>query len=346
MIYGHGDDAYRYGSSIRLDFSSNIYNHADLAGLKEHLATRMDLIAHYPEPEPHGVEQLLASQLGISSDCLLLTNGCTEAIYLLAQLFRGRPSVIPQPTFSEYADACRLYGHVISYEKNDELSHLPEDRIYWICNPNNPTGNVLMKGFTDYVVRRNREYTFIVDQSYEHYTQEALFTAAETVEHPNLIVLHSLTKQFAVPGLRLGYITANAATISRLRALRQPWAFNALSLEAARYLLSSTPSSCIPDLTAYLDEARRLHDGLNRLPGLRVMDTKSSFMMVQIEPRTSTELKQYLAEKHGILIRDCANFYSLSNHYFRVSTQQKEENDELLKAIETFLNEETNNTKK
>lgn len=337
MIHGHGDDATRYGDKVRLDFSSNSYNHADLQGLEDHLAKHMDdCLRHHPESEPRELEWMLAEQLHVPSECVMVTSGVTEAIYLLAQLYSGYASVIPQPTFGEYAEACSMFGHIVSYRRNDELSHLPEERLYWVCNPNNPSGNVLMMGFMDYLVNHNRQYTFIVDQSYETYTREALFTPREAVSRPNLVLLHSMTKQYGVPGLRIGYVTACTSIISRLRKLRRPWSVNALALEAGRWLVQHS-ESCIPDLDAYLNEAERLRSELKKIRGLRMFESKSSFMLGMLENATSAELKQYLIDEHGILIRDCSDFEGLGNQFFRVTAQQPWENNQLITAIEAFL---------
>ena len=122
MIIGHGDDAYRFDRQIRANFSSNVYGHVDLTPLKEHLAARMDVIGNYPEPEPYTLEAALAERLGIAADNVCVTAGATEAIYLIAHAFSGCRSDILQPTFSEYGDACRLYGHRIIGDDHDDTT--------------------------------------------------------------------------------------------------------------------------------------------------------------------------------------------------------------------------------
>ena len=144
MIFGHGDDTFRFGDKIKMNFSSNVYFGADYSALKEHLMEHFDVVSHYPEPDAQSLERMLAEHLGIPENSVMVTNGANEAIYLIAQLYKGWSSIIPQPTFSEYEDACRMFNHVISYDVKDEMDVLPQDRIYWICNPNNPTGNVLV----------------------------------------------------------------------------------------------------------------------------------------------------------------------------------------------------------
>ena len=338
MTYGHGDDIYRYGDQVKMNFSSAIYQQADLTKLKQHLATRLDAIDHYPEPEPRELEALIAKKLEIPADMVMVTSGANEAIYLIAQLYHGWSSVIPQPTYNEYADACRMFAHNISYERNDELNVLPEDRLYWMCNPDNPTGNVLLKSLVTYVIRRHPRFLYIVDQSYADYTLQQTLMPKEMVDCYNLMLIHSLSKKYCVPGLRLGYLTASPIIIERLRNIRQPWTVNALAIEAGKWLVENDPK-VLPDLTEYLDEAQRLKQELSEIEGLMVMDTQTHYMLVNIDWATSLELKNWLIEKHGILIRDASNFYSLDDHCFRVTTQTPEENDALISAIKEYHEE-------
>ena len=301
MIEGHGDDLYRYGELVKMNFSSNIYQHADHSALKAHLAEHLDLINNYPAPRPRLLEKLIARKEGISPEAVMVTNGATEAIYLIAQLFHHSASIIPQPTYNEYADACRIFGHIISYENTEELTTLPADRVYWICNPN-----------------------------------KHLLLARETMGLSNLFILHSLSKTYAVPGLRLGYVTADPSLINMLRSMKQPWTVNALAIEAGLFLLEQGQLA-VPDLTTYLEETERLRQALRSIDGIRVFETKTNYMLCEISQMTAPKLKDYLVHQHGMLIRDCSNFYGLSNHFFRVSTQKPEENDALVEAIRERL---------
>jgi threonine-phosphate decarboxylase len=337
MIDGHGDDIYRYDDLVKMNFSSNIFQHTDHTALKQHLMERFDVVGNYPEPQARHLEKMIAQQEGISPECVLVTNGATEAIYLIAQQFHHSASVIPQPTFNEYADACRLNHHIISFENTEDLRHLPKNRVYWICNPNNPSGNVLMKGFLDYVVRRSPRYIFVIDQSYEDYTKEPLLVAREMQNVANLIILHSFSKRYGIPGLRLGYITAHPNTIQLLRSRITPWSVNALAIEAGKFLITHQPTPDSQWLTDYLAETERLRSQLRAINGIRVFETKTNFMLCEIESTSAKELKSYLVHEHGILIRDCSNFFGLSNQFFRVAAQLPEENDALVKAISLFM---------
>ena len=338
MTYGHGDDKYRYGDRIKMNFSSNIYQRADLTDLKDYLATRLDAIGNYPEPEPRTLEALIAEKLEIPADMVMVTNGANEAIYLIAQLYRHWASVIPQPTYNEYADACRMFGHTISYDRNDELNILPEDRIYWLCNPDNPTGNVLLKSLITHIIRKHPRYLYVIDQSYADYTLQPMLEMKEMLDCYNVMILQSLSKKYCVPGLRLGYLTASPIIIDRLRDIRQPWTVNALAIEAGKWLIENDPKM-LPDLKEYLDEAQRVKQELSEIEGLMVMDTQTHYMLANIDWATSLELKNWLIEKHGILIRDASNFHSLDDHCFRIAAQTPEENDALISAIKAYREE-------
>lgn len=333
MIEGHGDDAYKY-EAIKINFSSNVYNHVDHSGLHQHLFRQMESIRTYPEPEPYSLEKVLAGQFRLSAKEVCVTNGATEAIYLIAQTFRNHTSAIFMPTFSEYADACRLHGHKVVSIYN--LKDLPAGvRLVWLCNPNNPTGEVREKDALLACIRQNTQRLFIIDQSYEFFTQKALLTAKEAAEFPNVILLHSMTKRFAVPGLRLGYITACEELLHEIRVQRMPWSVNQLAIEAGHYLLRSSAEYDI-DISLLLKEKERLAQSLLSLGGMEIWPSDTHYMLVQLRMGKAAALKEYLATEQGILIRDASNFEGLNEHFFRIATQTPEENDKLVEGIKKW----------
>ena len=332
MIEGHGDDAYKY-KAIKINFSSNVYNHVDHSGLYQYLSRQMESIRTYPEPEPYSLEKVLAERFRLSSEEVCVTNGATEAIYLIAQTFRNQTSAILMPTFSEYADACRLHGHKVVPIYN--LNRLPDrGRLIWLCNPNNPTGEVREKEALTACIKQNPQRIFIIDQSYEFFTQEALLTVREAAEFPNVILLHSMTKRFAVPGLRLGYITACKELLHEIRTQRMPWSVNQLAIEAGHYLLSS--SQCDIDISLLLKEKERLVQYLLSIGGMEIWPSDTHYMLVQLRMGKAAALKEYLATEQGILIRDASNFEGLNEHFFRIATQTPEENDKLVESIKKW----------
>lgn len=343
MIEGHGDDSYKYSHPIQANFSSNVYNRVDLSALKVHLCARIGNIGNYPEPEPYTLEARLAARYHLPADAVCVTNGATEAIYLIAQTFRGTNTAIVQPTFSEYADACRMHGHKVTslYQLPGQTGGwlLPDEvRMIWLCNPNNPTGTVVDKAYLEELIKRNPQVCFVIDQSYEYFTLCPLFSPAETFEFPNVLLLHSMTKRYAVPGLRLGYVTGGSGLLGRLRTNRMPWSVNQLAIEAGLHLLEHDVPNPL-DMGVYLQETARLRTALETLGGLEVWATETHFMLVGLRIGKASALKDYLAEEHGILIRDASNFDGLDERFFRIATQTPEENDLLVNAIAKWLEE-------
>ena len=359
MLTGHGDDTYHY-KDIRINFSSNVYNHFCHDGLYAHLASRMDCIRNYPPPTPSELEKEIASLHGISPDEVIVTNGATEAIYLIAQAFSEASSQILQPTFTEYEDACRLYKHeiqpltptlspprgkgvVTSVRDITPLTTILSNSLppgggragvrgflTWLCNPNNPTGQVIPKDTLESVIVSHPNIIFVIDESYAPFTKEPLIGCKN--QFPNVILLHSMTKEFAIPGLRIGYITGSAFLLSRIRKCRMPWAVNQLAIEAAHYLLDHKSAYAL-DLTVLMAERERMAKELSAIDGITVYPSDTHILLCRIDGITAAQLKDFLANNHGILIRDASNFQGLDEHHFRIAVQTREEDDLLIKVL-------------
>lgn len=360
MLTGHGDDIYKY-KDIRINFSSNVYNHFCHDGLYAHLASRMDCIRNYPPPTPSDLEQEIATINNLSPDEVIVTNGATEAIYLIAQAFANATSQILQPTFTEYEDACRMYGHeikpltptlspprgkgVVTFSRDiDSLSAILSNSLapsgeragvrgflFWLCSPNNPTGQVIPKEVLESAIASHPDIIFVIDESYAPFTMEPLVGSSMSGAG-NVITLHSMTKEFAIPGLRIGYITGSASLLSRIRKCRMPWAVNQLAIEAAHYLLAHKSDYAL-DLPALMSERERMAKELSAIDGITVYPSDTHILLCRIEGTTAAQLKDYLANNYGILIRDASNFQGLDEHYFRIAVQTKDEDDELIRAI-------------
>lgn len=322
MIEGHGDDAYKY-KGIKSDFSSNICAHGSHQDLLNHLAAHPELIDHYPEPEAWTLERMLAEKHDVDPGRVIVTSGATEAIYLIAQTFRYLP-VIPEPTFSEYADACD------SWRNEEPAREVCDSRaVLWLCNPNNPTGEVYDQLYIDRMMAEHE--LVVIDQSYANYTQRPVCLDCTAT---NLILIRSMTKDYGVPGLRLGYIIAHESLTERIRRHLRPWSVSALAIEAGKYLLQHDELICRPDL----NEAQRLRERLQGIEGIETAPTQTNFMLCKlVYHNTAAELKDYLAKEHHMLIRDASNFKGLTPYHFRVAAQTPEENNALVEAIQRFI---------
>ncbi|MBQ0047780.1 MAG: pyridoxal phosphate-dependent class II aminotransferase [Prevotellaceae bacterium] len=334
MVFGHGDDTYKY-KDIWANFSSNVYGGFDHEDLFCHLAEGLDAAANYPEPSPLTLEKELAGILSLTPEQVMVTNGATEAIYLIAQTFRRSKTAILQPTFSEYADACRLHEHQMC--SIYDLEQLPERaQMIWLCNPNNPTGITIDKEVLTECISSHPDVLFIIDASYDPYTKKAVITPHEAAEMPNVLMIHSMTKEFAIPGLRLGYLVGNENILTKVRLQRMPWSVNTVAIDAGHYLLRNSDQYELP-LDFLIGERERMTKLLEATGCIEVWPSDTHMMLCRLRMGKAEALKNYLAEKHGILIRDASNFEGLDSSYFRIAVQTKEKNEELIERIAEWI---------
>lgn len=335
MVTGHGNDKYQYGDRIQHDFSSNIPNCLSHDGLYAYLKEELPCICDYPTPTASPLDELLSARLGISKHQLCITNGATEGIYLIAQAFHGCRSAVLLPTFSEYADACRMHEHSVSCVY--DLKQVPKDtQLVWFCNPNNPTGSQLKKEEVIKLVEAYPDILFVIDQSYEGLTELPVLRANEATLYPNVLLIHSLTKEYAIPGLRLGYLTANELLIKRIASQKMPWSVNGLAIKAGCYLLEHEYDYEL-NLENLLDERSYVAEELKKIGGMEVWPSETNFLLVQLRVGKASALKDYLAQEHGILIRDCSNFEGLDSRFFRIAVQSPDENELLLDALAEWM---------
>lgn len=334
MIQGHGDDIYRY-ADISLNFSSNVYNHHSQQPLMDFIASQLSALNNYPEPTPATLERKLAATHGLEPQQVMVTNGATEAIYLTAQAYSRSFTTVVVPTFAEYADACRLHGHIV--RTVGHLDEMPEGTdLVWLCNPCNPTGQVMEAARLLDSIKSHPYTLYIIDASYAPFTDKQLISPVETAQLSNVLMLHSMTKEFAVPGLRIGYVTAAAALTARLRRQQMPWSVNALAQIAGCWLLDHRADYKLP-LDMLLSERERVAGQLRATGCIDVLPSDTHILLCRLHCGTAAELKDYLARQHGILIRDASNFEGLSDGHFRIAVQTPEHNELLIKAIQKYI---------
>lgn len=338
MLHGHGDDRHRYDRPLRADFSSNVRPDGPPAALRRHLAAELGRIGRYPEPAAESLAERIAADLGLRPGEVLVTNGAAAAIHLVAQAWRGARSGVVEPAFSEYADAARIHGHELRRLRPADLDRekIADLDLVWLCTPNNPDGRVWPRAGLLGLAARHPRTLFVVDLAYSDFCDALPPGPGDLRGHPNLILLHSLTKSFGIPGLRLGYVAAAPAHIARLAAGLAPWSVNALALAAGHWCWPRR-GELAPPRARLLAESRRLQAALAALPGLRVEPSPTSFFLVRLPRGTAAGLKRWLVGHHGLLIRDAANFHGLGPRHFRVAAQAPRHNRALVEALRTWL---------
>lgn len=141
--------------------------------------------------------------------------------------------MIPVPSFTEYEDACTLYDHHIQFVGQVDVEHIPEHtNLMFICNPNNPDGRIWSLEEITALVKNYPDMVLVVDESFIHFAPGTESALSLLKEYSNLLVIKSMTKCYAIPGLRLGYMLGNPAIVEFVACFGQPWSVNALAIEA------------------------------------------------------------------------------------------------------------------
>ena len=330
MINGHGDE---YVGELVANFSSNVWYGADNSALYKHLYSQMYTIERYPDTEARSLKQRLAEKNQVATNQLLICNGSTEAFYLIANTFSGSQSLIVSPTFSEYADACRMYNHNVRHTDcknlNTDIETL-KPNLVWICNPNNPDGNCFETTKIIQLLTNYPDSIFVIDQAYIHFTQREICVVNEIQKHPNLIIVQSLTKRYAIPGLRLGYLMVPEIIVDRMNKFRMPWSVNSLAIEAGKFILGNNNDEF--QLQDWLCECDTLRIQIDSFECFKCVPGVTPYFLVKLNNGKASDLKAFLLS-HKILVRQATNFEGLEGEHIRVCTLSKEKNDLLINKL-------------
>jgi threonine-phosphate decarboxylase len=338
MINGHGSDIHNYNQHVVADFSSSIWYAGLAKGLEDHLKQHMGSIVHYPDPDAHGLCEKIARHHQIKPEQVLVTNGATDAFYMLAHQSKGAKTTILYPCFSEYEDACKRYHHHISYipsnEFSDEMSF--HSRFVWIGNPNNPDGQIKSLRSLIKLSSLNPDIQFIIDEAFLELSTQGESLIPYVLQHKNLIIVRSLTKSFAIPGVRLGYLVAEPSVCKALKKHIIPWNVNSLALEAGHFIFDHY-DELKPEKQEIANRCELFYSQLQNIPEVNVYPSSCNFFLVKMNEGSAGELKIYLLNKYQLLIRDASNFRGLDSSYFRVAVQNEKYNEILIKGIKEFI---------
>ena len=260
--------------------------------------------SRYPGDDEEPLRQRLAVRANVAPEQVVLGNGSAELIWLiaLAALRTGDPVAIVGPTFGEYARAVRVVGATpIRVVDPGEAGAV---RALFVCNPNNPTGQY--RGLEDiqHMLDEHPERLLVLDEAYAPFVDDRWRSEA-LLERANLIILRSMTKDQALPGLRLGYLLAGPEVASAVERMRPPWSVNAGALRAGLAALEPAAEAHLLQAQALVAQSRRvLTDRLTHL-GFEVEPSRANFVLVQV--RDGRRFRRALLP-HGFVVRDCASF--------------------------------------
>lgn len=326
-----------------IDFSANINPLGMPAILRRAIVDNLDAAQRYPDPEYLALHQALAAHHHLPLSWLMAGNGETELIFQLLAHLAPRHALLLTPGFAEYRRALTRVGcRITDYPLTEADGWQPDSRLLSaltpdldclvLCTPNNPTGLMPERELMQAIVARCAEQgiALVVDEAFIDFIPDATGCTGWLAEHPNLWILRSLTKFYAIPGLRLGYlINSDTSRMAALRASREPWTINAFAALAGEIVLNDEAYQ--QATFHWLETERRfLWQALNAQPSITVWPGEANYLFFRYDGEQ--DLQRRLLAQH-ILIRSCANYPGLDPRYFRVAVKSRADNEALIAAL-------------
>lgn len=345
----HGGDWAGYRAEFgcdALDFSANVSPLGLPAGVAAAITNALPTADRYPDPLCRELRAALARAEGVPADWILCGNGAADLIFRLALAVCPRRALLPAPTFAEYEAALQTVGcavqRVFLREENtfavtEEFidAVTPETDIVFLCQPNNPTGQVTPPALVERLVRRCAECgaVLVVDECFLDFLPDRdAWTAKQLLrDAPQLVILKAFTKLYAMAGVRLGYaLCGDAALLEKMRGAGQPWAVSSLAQAAGLAALQETAyAGAVRALIA--EQRPRMAAGLRAL-GLWVMDGQANYLLFRATPDFGEKLR-----RRGAVVRSCANYPGLDAAWYRTAVRTAEENTRLLQIMGEIL---------
>ena len=340
----HGGDIYRHPDMI--DFSSNCNPFGPPQSVQDAICRAAGQIGHYPDVQCSLLRDALSAKLHVPGAWIFFGNGAAEVIFAAVTALKPKKALLPAPTFAEYAQALETVGCEIQYVQTAEADGfaLPMDfaeqitediDMVFLCNPNNPTGNLLSREETERVIRRAGALgcTVVLDECFLDFVEnpDEFSMLGELAAYPHVILLKAFTKLYAMAGVRLGYgISSNPAIIEKLERSVQPW--NVSSLAQAAGLAALAEDAYVREsLTTLRAERAYLLQALEKL-GCRTYASQANYIFVRGETTLGEKLRAA-----GFLVRDCSNYAGLGKGYYRVAVRLHEDNVKLVQALTHIL---------
>ncbi|WP_025785558.1 bifunctional adenosylcobinamide kinase/adenosylcobinamide-phosphate guanylyltransferase [Sporosarcina sp. D27] len=331
-----------------LDFSENCNSAGPPEAIQIGWNELLPKISRYPDPNGEPFRTAVADFHGIGIEQLVLGNGAAEILSLIANRYRGKRAIIVHPTFSEYEATLTAAGasitHVQASEENgfalpiDELIIAMETAdVLYICTPNNPTGFLPKR--TELVSLIQHAATVacdvILDEAFIDWVDEALSFIPEVKNYPNVIVVRSMTKLYAIPGIRLGYAVARPNRIDAIKRNAPHWNINAIAAQLGTICLQQADyrERAIQQAT----EERLKMTNFLTARGCKVIDSVANFILFKPPVHIAAQDVFNSLLTRGIVLRHTENFKGLDGRWLRIGMKSASDMETLRDALVPFL---------
>ncbi|MEG0319482.1 MAG: threonine-phosphate decarboxylase CobD [Niameybacter sp.] len=349
MTLIHGGDIFTLAQKLEcneqeiIDFSVNINPLGLTPSVRQALIENVDLAIQYPDPLCRKLTEAIAKHYDLEASSILCGNGAADLIFRLAYVCKPKRALVLAPTFAEYALALKQVGtkveqYLLKEENNfnveeDFLEYLTQDLdMVWLCNPNNPTGQLIPKSFLLKVLERCEalDIKLIVDECFMDFVEvpSGYSLLQELGNYKCLVILKAFTKFYAMAGLRLGYgCFGDTGLKQAVQEAAQPWSVSGLAQLAGVVALEDLAYAKATQVLIR-NEYLYIEENLTRL-GFLCYPSEADYVLFK---SPIAQLKEKLMEK-GILIRHCANYEGLSETHYRIGIKDHAKNQVLIQAL-------------
>lgn len=338
------------------DYSHNLNPFGPPEDLAEIVSVALSDVGHYPDDSCAELKDTISKAFNVGDDCIMVGAGSSDLIRNFPNTFMspGDRVVLCRPSFAEYAQQCRIVGAEIDWndlrpeddfriDADALLEKADGARAVYICNPNNPTGRVEPRDKLVRIVRECEDMgvlVFLDETLLELVPGHVDITLSGMVnKFSNLVVASSLTKSFAIPGIRIGFGFSNPDIVSEMEKIRMTWNVGQIEQTVATFLIRDRMDYIDRAAAVMAEESEILNSSLLGIgfPAGPVSD--SFFYFNSLEPlgMDCADFKRKMLT-HGIMVRDCASFGPEFKSYVRYSVKDRERNCRFLAAVDSVIN--------
>ena len=370
----HGGNIFQFAHEQRIepyevvDFSANINPLGPSQRGLDALNAQLRYISHYPDATNDDVLNAIADTYGMDKHQIIVGNGAAELLYAICRLPGYTGAFVPAPGFSEYKEALeasKIPVRDIFYRPREDDNEKPYFEVPYLAletfaaelkgqdgriivflgNPNNPDGTLLDKDHIRTVASmlKDANSLLVIDESFIDFVGNDLLQDNEhsmrslVNEFDNIIVVHSFTKFYAVPGLRIGAAFTNETLITQLQQYIPSWSVNTLAQAYTKAALNDV--DYIKRTKQELNEERAfMYNALDAIEGITVYPPSANFMLFQVnqEGITANYINEEL-KKYNMIVRNCDSYVGLTNHWVRIAIKDHDTNIKLVDKLTNIL---------
>lgn len=345
--FSHGGDvramARNLGCEVSdlLDFSANLNPLGPPECLRQVVSRHLSEVVHYPDPQCSALCEAIARGMSVPIGRIVCGNGSTELLFAIPAVLGVKRAIIPVPSYSDYTTAVRrsglevkqvLYPVEAGLDWKKIESELTGEDLVIIGQPGNPAGNLFDVAALRDIAQKHPKTYFLIDEAFADFIEG--YESVAQLGIPNVLVLRSMTKFYAMPGIRLGYLIADEALSQKVRAYLPPWSVGSIA-QAVGVAVLNEAEYAVQTRQVVAQVRESLKKQLEAFGLFRVFPSAANYLLVCIEKEglDAQMLADSLLMNHRIPIRVCANYAGLDARYFRVAVRTEEENARLVDAL-------------